>query len=817
VLAGLLVAAAALSLLFGERHDAAAVIVVLVLNGAIGFATELRAVQSMAALRKLGSVAATVRRAGSVRRVDAAELVPGDVVLIEGGDVVTADLRIAACAGLQVDESLLTGESVPVDKDAAAVAPDAELATRCCMLFKGTAATRGSATAYVVGTASNTELGRIAGLVARASDEVTPLEQRLDRLAQRLLVATLLVAAGVAASGLLAGRPLLSVVQTSIALAVATVPEGLPIITTLALARGMRRMARRNAVVKRLAAVEILGATDVVFTDKTGTLTENRMTVAELALPDGVVRLDAAKRAFDRGGAPVDAAGSASLRRALEVGALCNGASLDGDGVGDPLEIALLAAARAGGVEAKALAARFPRVREIAFDPAVRMMATMHRDGADGLRVAVKGAPEVVLAAATRVAGPHGARPLDAAERRAILAHNDDLAARGRRVLALAEGVPNAPDADAFADLAFVGLVALEDPPRADVRDAVLACRRAGIRVVMVTGDQRATAQSIARSVGIAEGDAPVVLGSDLAAGTVSDEQLLAASIFARTTPEQKLALVARHRERGHVVAMTGDGVNDAPALEKADIGIAMGRRGTEVAREAADVVLRDDAFSTIVAAIAQGRVIFHNIRCFVVYLLSCNASEIAVVGLASALAMPLPILPLQILFLNLVTDVFPALALGAGEGSPSAMHRAPRDRGEQILERRHWRTIAASGLLITAAVLGALAIALRALHATERAAVTISFLTLAFAQLWYIFAMRGRRSGLVRNEITRNPWVWAALALCAGLLLAAVHLAPLARVLALDAPTAAGWILVAVASAAPCAVMLAAAGMSRR
>jgi Ca2+-transporting ATPase len=818
VLVALLAAAAALSLLFGERHDAAAVIAVLVLNGAIGFATELQADRSMAALRRLGSVAATVRRAGCVCRVDAAELVPGDVVLIEGGDVVTADMRVAACAGLQVDESLLTGESVPVDKDAAPVSADAELAARCCMLFKGTAATRGSATAVVVGTAMNTELGRIAGLVDRAADEVTPLEQRLDRLAQRLLVATLLVAVGIAGSGLLAGRALLSVVHTSIALAVATVPEGLPIITTLALARGMRRMARRNAVVKRLAAVELLGATDVVFTDKTGTLTENRMTVAELVLPDGAVRFDAAHRAFDRDGVPADAAASSALGRALEVAALCNGASLDDrDGVGDPLEIALLVAARAAGIEAAALAARSPRVREIAFDPAVRMMATVHRADGGGLRAAVKGAPEVILAATTRVAGPRGARPLDAAERRVLLAQNDDLAARGRRVLALAEGTPAAPDADAFADLAFVGLVGLEDPPRPDVRDAVLACRGAGIRVVMVTGDQRATALSVARSVGLADADARVVLGSELAAGTVSDEDLLAASIFARTTPEQKLALVARIQERGHVVAMTGDGVNDAPALEKADIGIAMGARGTEVAREAADVVLGDDAFSTIVGAIAQGRVIFHNIRCFVVYLLSCNASEIAVVGLASAVAMPLPILPLQILFLNLVTDVFPALALGAGEGSPTAMRHAPRDRREQILERRHWGAIARSGALITTAVLGSLVVALHVLHATERAAVTISFLTLAFAQLWYIFAMRSQGSGLLRNEITRNPWVWAALALCTGLLVAAVHVAPLARILVLDPPTAAGWAVIALASAAPCALALALAASALR
>jgi len=802
VLVALLAVAAAISLLSGDLEDAAAVLVVLIANAAIGFVSELRAMRSMAALRQLGSVAATVRRGGRAERVGAEELVPGDVVIVDGGDVVTADLRLLEASKLQADESLLTGESVPVDKDVAAVAADAPLGDRACMLFKGTAVTRGAGLAVVVGTGMQTELGRIAALVEQAEDEVTPLEERLDRLGRRLAVLTLVIAAAIAGIGLAAGRDLLLMAQTAIALVVATVPEGLPMITTLALARGMRRMARRNAIVNRLAAVETLGATEVVFSDKTGTLTENRMTVVALALPDGDVRVGAGASPFERNGAPVDAARAPALCHALEIGALCNDATLDG--IGDPLEVALLVAAGRAGIAREALVERLPELREVAFDPAAKRMATVHRDGGHCL-VAVKGAPEAVLDACTAIAGPAGDAPLDVAARGALVERGRVLAARGMRVIALATRPIDAPGDEVFADLAFVALVGLEDPPRAEVRDAIQACRRAGVRVVMVTGDHPATARAIAESVGIADAaDADVVTGAELAAGAVPDERLFAASIFARIDPAQKLALIARHQARGAVVAMTGDGVNDAPALEKADIGIAMGLRGTEVARQAADIVLRDDAFATIVAAIEQGRVIFRNIRSFVVYLLSCNVSEIGVVGLAAALDAPLPLLPLQILFLNLVTDVFPALALGAGQGEKRLMERPPRARQEHLLEPRHWRTIAIYGAALVAAVLGALAIALRVLGAERREAVTISFLTLAFGQLWHVFDMRDARAGFAANEVTRNPWVWAALALCTGLLLAAVWIAPLAGVLQIVPPRPSGWVVVVAASAAP-------------
>jgi Ca2+-transporting ATPase len=423
--------------------------------------------------------------------------------------------------------------------------------------------------------------------------------------------------------------------------------------------------------------------------------------------------------------------------------------------------------------------------------------------------VAVKGGPEAVLAASSRVACGGDERALDEAGRRDWLRRNEEMAARGLRVLALASRCVSDPDAEPYADLTLIGLVGLRDPARGDVREAIAGCRRAGIRVVMVTGDQPATARSIARAVGLVdEPDAEVVLGRDLAKADAASEaerrRLLDASIFARISPEQKLELIAHHQERGSIVAMTGDGVNDAPALKQADIGVAMGKRGTEVARQAADIVLRDDAFATIVAAVQEGRIIFGNIRKFVLYLLSCNISEILVIGLATAVHAPLPLLPLQILFLNLVTDVFPALALGMGEGSAAVMDRPPRNPRERVLERGHWRAVGGFGLLITAAVLGAMAIARLGLGMSEPEAVSVSFLTLAFAQLWHVFNLRSRGEPLLRNDVTTNAWVWGALALCAALLLAAAFLPGLSDLLQVAPLGAEGWALVAAMSLAP-------------
>jgi P-type Ca2+ transporter type 2C len=804
LIVALLLAAGLVSAAFGEWIEAGAIAAVLVINTLIGFLTELRAVRSMEALRDLGQVQARVLRGGQEMEVPAQDLVPGDVVILEGGDVVTADLRLVEASKLEVDESVLTGESLPVEKSPAAVPAGTPLADRRDMLHKGTALTRGSATALVASTGMATELGKIAALVAEAGDEPTPLEQRLERLGRRLIVVAMGIAGAATVGGILSGKDVYLMVETGIALSVAAIPEGLPVVATMALARGMWRLARRNALIRELSAVETLGATSIILTDKTGTLTENRMTVTQVVLADaGVVEVSGEglqlQGSFTSGGTELST-GAGPLREALELCALCNNASLpepggEGLGLGDPLEVALLVAAAKAGIERKRLLELEPELQEEAFDPALKMMATLHQSSS-GVRIAVKGAAEAVLEASTSEAGAAGAL---APERRTWwLEQNAALAARGLRVLALATRAVASAPSSLYEELTFVGLVAMQDPPRAGVKDTVAACRRAGVRVVMATGDQPATALTIARAVGLGDDDqSQVVAGPELQAALAQPERLARTAVFARVDPAQKLELVKAFQRTGAIVAMTGDGVNDAPALKQAEIGVAMGLRGTQVAREAADMVLRDDSLDSIVVAVRQGRVIFENIRQFVLYLLSCNVSEIGVIAVASLLGLPLPLLPLQILFLNLVTDVFPALALGFGEGDPGTMERSPRDPQEPFLARRHWVEIGAHAAVITACVLGALLVALGPLGYQAPAAISISFLTLGFAQLWHVFNARNPGSSFLGNDVVRNPHVWGAIGLCTVLLLATAWIAPLAKLLAVVPPDLQGWAVV--------------------
>ncbi len=836
----LLIAASLAALAFGEVAEGTAIAVVVVLNAALGFATELRATRSIEALRRIGRVMAKVRRDGRTLMLPADEIVPGDVIEIEAGDRISADLRLIEAAALQLDESTLTGESVPVEKFAAALPVDTPLAERANMAFAGTVATRGTGLGIAVATGTHSELGRISTLTAGAGPERSPLEKRLDRLSRQLVWVVLGLAAVIVGAGLAGGRDPLLMLEMGIALAVAAVPEGLPVVATIALARGLWRMARRNALIERLSAVETLGATTVIFTDKTGTLTENRMSVARLLLPGAgdapleiTVDPDDLDQPFSIGGRPVDEGDGAALRAALEIGVLCSNASLpsggaesdpDGAGlaaVGDPMEVALLRAAQLDGIRRERLLAHWPELSEIPFDSTTRMMATRHQAG-DRMLIAVKGAPEAVIDAVARV---FGAGCIDEAGRRRWLDAARDLARQGLRCLALARrlaaaGAPESDDSAPFGDLELLGLVGLMDPPRGDVPEAIRACRGAGIRVIMVTGDHAATAQAIARQVGLADDDAKVIEGREMPpiAGldAAARAGLRRTGIFARVSPEQKLDLVTLYQGDGEVVAMTGDGVNDAPALSKADIGIAMGRRGSDVAREAAAMILRDDAFPSIVAAIRQGRIILGNIRRFVLYLLSCNLSEVLVVSLAVVAGLPLPLLPLQILFLNLVTDVLPAFALGIGEGEADVMRRPPRMPDQPILGRRQWLAVALYGTTITVATLGTLVAARVWLGLPDAEATTLSFLTLALAQLWHVFNMRGAASGLWRNEITGNPYVWAALAACIALIAAAIHVPILAEVLQLVPPSPAGWGLAVGASLVPLLLGQAAALLRR-
>lgn len=791
--------AAAVAAIFGKWMEGVAIAVALILNAVIGFFTELKATRSMDALHKLGSAEVKVLRDGKPVVIADHEIVPGDLLLLEAGDMVAADLRIIEGNNLQVDESALTGESVPVSKQQAAASVETPLAERDCMLYKGTAVTAGSGSGVAVATGMATELGSIASMAEEAGEDFTPLERRLERLGRRLIWAVLAVGALVTAAGLIGGKDWLLILETAIAMAVAAVPEGLPIVATIALARGMWRMARRNALINRLSAVETLGATTVIFTDKTGTLTENRMRVARLEVSSGTFEMEGEK-------APLQEYDP--LRQALETGVLCNNASLaqeDEKSIGDPLEIALLEAGNSRNIDRDRLLEKWPEVREEAFSTESRMMATFHEMG-QGFRIAVKGAPEAVLEVCTSVATDEGEVELSSEKRRKWRERNHKMAEAGLRVLALAEKKTDSEKAEPYAELTFLGLAGLWDPPRKDVGKAIASCRNAGIRVIMVTGDHPATALSVAERVGLAESGVEVRQGADLKGiGAAKDNQeLLKASIFARVSPEEKLNLIALHQKSGAIVAMTGDGVNDAPALQKADIGIAMGKRGTQVAREAADMVLQDDKFATIVTAVYHGRVIFGNIRKFIFFLLSGNISQILIITLAALVNAPLPLLPLQILYLNLIGDVFPALALGVGEGDPSVMEKKPRDPHEPIMTRAYWLATGGYALVITAAVLGGFAMALMYFGMERDQAVTVSFLSLSTARLSHVFNMRDQESGPVNNEITRNPFIWGALAICVTLLAVALYVPGLRHILNLVHPSGEGWGIIIVVGILP-------------
>ncbi len=800
----LLLAAGVVALLFSNLAEAIAIFAVLLLNATIGFLTEWRATRSMEELRRFARVTCVLLRAGRVRSAAAEELVPGDIVLLEAGDLVPADLRMVQVEKLCANESVLTGESLPAHKQTDPLPEDTVMLDRNNLAFKGTAITRGKGRGVVVATGMRTEFGKIFEQVSESEAERTPLEKRLDSLGGNLAWAVIVIGALIAIGGILSGRDTVLAIEVAIALSVAAIPEGLPIVATIALARGMWRMAKRNALITRLSAVETLGATSVILTDKTGTLTENRMAATTALLAEADIDLEAS----------VDPLLTETLRELLITAALCNNAIMQrdadskSDGVGDPTEVALLAAASQYDIWREELVAQEPEVSEEPFDPDSKRMATVHKRRSD-YKVAVKGAPEVILASCYAVHTSGGVIPLDNEARQSWLGRVEHLCARGLRTIALADKAADAVDIDPYDNLILHGVVGLEDPPREGVENAIRRYREAGVLVVMVTGDHAETARNIASQIGIVDesADTRQFLGGEAVDQLLEEkrfDELTAVRVFSRVTPEQKLKLISLYQQQNHVVAMTGDGVNDAPALKKADIGVAMGIRGTPVAKEAADMVLQDDDFGTIVSAIGHGRAIFENIRKFVVYLMSCNASEVLVVALATIAGAPLPLLPLQILFLNLVTDVFPALALGVGPGRTYLMKKKPRPSSERILMRRHWVEIGVYGVVMALTVLSAMALVIFYLGFDQGRAVTVAFCTLALAQLWHVFNMRGNLRQVINNEITGNIWIWLALALCILLILAAVYAPVFREVLRLSDPGIVGWLVIVIASLVP-------------
>ncbi len=824
ILVLLLVAAAAVALATADVVDAAAIGAVLALNVMLGFVTELRAHRAMEALLALEVPRAHVLRGGERRVVDAVHLVPGDVIELDAGQSVPADARLLEAVELAADEAPLTGESVPAEKRADLTLPGATvLADRSNLVFKATAIVTGHARAVVVATGMETEVGRIGTLVAGVREGRAPLEVRLESLGRRLAAVAVGVAALVAVQGALQGAEWGRVLQTALALAVAAVPEGLPVVATIALAVGVRRMARRRALVRRLPAVETLGSATVICTDKTGTLTAGEMTVVTYWLGGREIGVTGAGYApaggFVEDGRALDAAADEHLAAAIRIGALANHAALERlhgawRAIGDPTEAALLTAAGKAGLTAHALLQTWPRAGEVPFASERRWMATHHRRGTS-LVACVKGAPERVVALCARWRTPGGEAPLDADARRRVLEANEELAARGLRVLALAEGgqteggaqrhggtgAQNGQDSASTVPLTLIGLVGMMDPPAEGVRETVARFRGAGLHVVMLTGDQRPTAQAVARSLGLLDQGEDTLDGAevDLLDDTALAERLGGVGAISRVSPEAKLRIVAAWQRRGAVVAMLGDGINDAAALRQAEIGVVMGGCGTDLAREAADVILQDDRFETIGVAIEHGRVIFANIRKFVFYLFSCNLAEVLVFLGAGLAGLAAPLLPLQILWLNLVTDTFPALALAAEPAEPGVMQQPPRPPRESILPPADVRdTLLFAGLIAVCTLLAYV------WGDSPARATTLAFHTLALAQVLHLGNARARGPVTAPHRALANPWALGAVALVVALQVLASAWPALAGLLHLTALAPKDWLAVVILGATP-------------
>ncbi len=671
----------------------------------------------------------------------------------------------------------------------------------------------GKGKAVITGIAQNTQLGTITSLVESSVETATPLDKKLNALSKKLIWLTLTLTAIFAITGIIQGEKWVLIIKTSIALAVAAFPEGLPVVATVALAYGMLLMARRNAIVKKLSSVETLGSTNVILTDKTGTLTENKVYVDTLSFPEDIlkVRIENNALKFDKGKIEKSEKNFLKLRLA---GALCNNASVKAEDdkkklLGDPIEIALVNLANASGTSAEELKGQYERIAEIPFSSETKIMGTLHKSP-NGNLAAAKGSVEHLLEKCSKIQIGEAINDLSDDTKKTVLTESEKMAAEGLRVLAFAYREDAGLNKDNFLnDLVYVGMIGFLDPPRLDIKSAIASCRKAGIKIVMITGDHPMTALNIAKKVGLVdEGEQKVITGKDLppmdSLSGEWKEKILSTAVFARTTPKQKLDIADVFQKAGNIVAMTGDGVNDAPALKKADVGIAMGLRGTQVAKETASIVLKDDSFTSIAEAVAHGRTIFQNIQKFVIYLVSCNMSEIFIVTTLGFLAPASTLLPLQILFLNMVTDVFPALALGVGSGDETVMEKPPRDPKKDIITNKNWIAIALYSLAMTLAVMLAV-IYCKLTHITDdRMANNVAFITLAFAQLFHVFNMSSAHSRLLVNDITKNKFVWLALLICIALLVLVYGLPPLRSVLNLTVLPGKLWIVSLLASMLP-------------
>jgi Ca2+-transporting ATPase len=819
----ILIAAIGISFALGEHLDAWVILAILLACAVLGFFQEYRAEKAAAALKKLAAPVATIIRQGQEKVIPAREVVPGDLLVLHTGDRVAADARLLEESNLKADEALLTGESTGVSKGLSPVSEaNTPIGDQQCMVFGGTVITYGRGRAAVTATGMATEFGRIAAMLAEVTEEHTPLEKRMHTIGRVLSLICLAAAAGAALLGVMRGYGWLEMLIWGISLAVAAVPESLPAVVTGALAIGTTRMARRNAIVKRLPAVETMGCTTVICTDKTGTLTKNEMTARRLFLDGEEVEVSGSgyqpEGEFLSGNREVDPNSNPVLELAARIGVLCNDAALEErEGAwtvrGDPTEGALLVLGRKAGLDLSRLQEEFPRVAELPFSSERKRMSTIHQ-GSDGLLICLKGAPESLLVNSQNIFTSSGERPLTEADRQEITARAARMAGQALRVLGLAyrrlEAIPELDPGVAEKDLVWVGLVGLIDPPRPEAREAVARCGQAGIRVIMVTGDHPDTAQAIAREVGLippGQKDHGLLTGRELSAMSNPElrEALRHAKVFARVSPDHKLRLVDLLKGQGEVVAMTGDGVNDAPALKRADIGVAMGLTGTEVTKETAAMILADDNFATLVAAVEEGRAIFDNIKKYLIFLLSCNLAEILILTGAFFLGMPLPLIALQILWVNLTTDGLPALALGVDPKAPDIMARPPRPPEEGVFSRT------VNGLLAVIAVyLTLILIPLFAYYYYGNPgglsdpdqiltrAQTMVFITLVLAELVNAFNCRSDYLSLFTVGLFPNRFLWVAVLLSLVMMVAVIEWDPLAHLFHTTPLTLTDWLVAA-------------------
>lgn len=793
----ILIAAALISVFVGEAKDAIVIMSIVIVNALLGLYQEGKAEKALEALKKMASPTAKVLRDGKPKEIPSSQLVPGDLVILETGDIIPADLRLVESSNLKVEEASLTGESVSVEKRAQETyTTEVSLGDRHNMAYMSTIITYGRGKGVVVETAEGTEIGKIAAMIQTFEEEATPLQKKLNQLGKVLGITTIAVCVAVFGIGLLQGREVLEMFMIAISLAVAAIPEGLPAIVTIVLAIGMNKMVERNAIVKKLLAVETLGATSVICTDKTGTLTQNEMTVVKVLADNKLIEVEGTGYEpvgdFKLNGATVDKEEVSGLKLLLTIAALANDAKLDNSSglyriIGDPTEGALVTLAGKAGIDSAELNHMYKRIEEIPFDSERKMMTTFHdMPNDEGVSSFTKGAPDIIIGRCNRIILDGRLQDFTPELKKEVLNVNSELSRSALRVLAFAfkeyASLPSNPSPGSNeTDMIFVGLTGMIDPPRPEAREAIALCKKAGVNAIMITGDYKETAFAIAKDLGMADNEDQAMMGEKL--DGISDEELQEVvkktKVFARVSPEHKVRIVSALRANGDIAAMTGDGVNDALAIKKADIGVSMGITGTDVAKNTAEMILTDDNFASIVAAVEEGRIIFSNIKKFVYFLLSCNIGEILLVFTSILMNLPVPLLPIQLLWLNLVTDSFPALALGVEKGEPDIMNQPPRNPDEAILDKRMLVGVTFQAIAVAAASLSAYILALRlyGLDNIEEAR-TITFATLIVAELLRAYSSRSQKFTLAKIGVFSNKsMVYATLG--AFLLLLAVIYIP--------------------------------------